>query len=297
MSRGLARSIRGSSSLHRQDSLGDTIVNTSLALITAARRYCLERFAYWCDQYSKIVQKRSNLEHDGYHYSPEALATFPRYNVLNAIRVEIERFDEAKLDDPDHTKALLILAGETADDDFTRQPIGEIDRSVMAEEREAFCAYLASLTLVDLKAVAPLPYRRVLSTEESTSIWSRLRSRWEIPRGYWYPLADCELPDVVAFKARAFDEALPNERVREILKAKGIERVWELREYGPEYEEALELFEPKYNGAEGYWTSGDLDWIIYASHECSVTVGGWLLGDLKVAWPSWQANVWTGIFD
>lgn len=267
-------------------------MNASLALHTAARRYCLERHAHWCQRYSELVRQR-----DGYHYTPEALATFPRYNVLNAIRVELERIDPAKLGDVDDTRAVLVLAGETAQDDFTQKPIGEIDERAMAEERGDFCHYIGGLKIADLSAIEKLPYRRVLTTEESKATWSRLRSRWEVPEDYWFPLADCNLPDVAAFKTNAFDEAEAHERLRDILAARGIERVWELREYGPEYEEDLALFEPYYNGAEGYWSSGDLDWIIYASHESSVTVGGWLLAELKRIWPSWQAHVWTGVFD
>jgi hypothetical protein len=264
---------------------------------TAARRYCLERHAFWCRLYSEIVCKKGDRQRDGYHYTPEALATFPRYNVLNAIRVELERIDPAKLSEPEDTRALLILAGETALDDFTQQPIGEIDERAMAEERGDFCRYIGGLKLCELSAVQTLPYRRVLTTQESQTIWSRLRSRWEIPEGYWFPLAECKLPDVVAFRTRSFDEAVSYESLRDTLEARGIERLWELREYGPEYEEELALFEPYYNGAEGYWSSGDLDWIIYASHESSVTVGGSLLGDLQRMWPPWQAHVWTGILD
>jgi hypothetical protein len=272
-------------------------VNASLALHTAARRYCLERHAYWCERYSEIVRKQGDRQRDGYHYTPEALSTFPRYNVLNAIRVELERIDPAELGSVDDTRALLVLAGETAQDDFTRKPSGEIDERAMAQERDEFCRYIDGLKVGSLSAIEELPYRRVLTTEESKAIWSRLRSRWEIPQGYWFPLADCELPGVVAFKTREFDEAVAYERMREVLASRGIARVWELREYGPEYEQDLGLFEPYYNGAEGYWSSGNLDWIIYASHESSVTVGGWLLAELKRIWPSWQSHVWTGVFD
>jgi hypothetical protein len=267
-------------------------------LHTAARRYCLERHAYWCEQYSEIVSKRGDRQRDGYHYTPEALATFPRYNVLNAIRVEVERIDPAELGDADNTKALLLLAGQTAEDDFTRRPIGKIDERAMAEEREAFCRYMGALGPSDLDAVGRLAYRRVLTNDESQTIWSRLRSRWQIPEGYWYPLVECKLPDdIAAFKTIAFDETVPHERLRDILTTSGIDRVWELREYGPEYEVDCALFEPYFNGAEGYWSSGDLGWIIYASHENSVTVAGWLLRELKAVWPSWQAYVWTGILD
>jgi len=281
--------------VRRQGSFGDGAVNASLALHTAARRYCLERYAYWCQQYSEIVSRGG--DRDGFHYTPEALATFPRYNVLNAIRVDVERIDPATLGDADNEKALLILAGETADDDFTRRPIGEIDENAMAEEREAFCRYMRGLAPSDLNAIEELPYRRVLAADESKSIWSRLRSRWQIPEGYWHPLAECKLPDVVAFETKAFDDAVAYEQLRAFLVAREIERVWELREYGPEYEEGVALFEPYYNGAEGYWSSGNVDWIVYASHERSVTVGGWLLGELKALGPSWQDHVWTGVFD
>ncbi len=225
------------------------------------------------------------------------MATFPRYNVLNAIRVELERIDPAKLGEPEDTRALLILAGETALDDFTQLPIGEIDERAMAEERSEYCRYIGGLELSDLSAIETLPYRRILTAQESKTIWSRLRSRWEIPEGYWFPLAECKLPDVVAFKTRSFNEAVAYKSLRETLATRGIEHLWELREYGPEYEEDLALFEPYYNGAEGYWSSGGLNWIIYASHESSFTVGGSLLGDLQRMWPSWRSHVWTGILD
>ena len=178
-------------------------MNSSLALHTAARRYCLERHAYWCDRYSEIVRQGGDRQRDGYHYTPEALATFPRYNVLNAIRIELERMDPTKFADLENTRSLLVVAGETAADEFTRKPLGEIDALAMAEERASFCRHIRGLKLSDLSVVEPLPYRRVLTTAASQAIWSRLRSRWEIANGYWYPLADSKPPGVVAFQTCA----------------------------------------------------------------------------------------------
>jgi hypothetical protein len=105
------------------------------------------------------------------------------------------------------------------------------------------------------------------------------------------------LPDIVAFNAEAFAAAVPHQRLQDILTARGIERVWELREFGPEYEQEVSLIEPRYHGAEGYWSSEGLAWVIYASHENSVTVAGWLLQEFKKEWPSWEALVWTGALD
>ncbi len=271
-------------------------MNESLALHTAARRYCLQHHAYWCERYSELLNKGGDRRPDRFHYSDEALATFPRYKILDAIRVEIERIDPAELGDLETTRALLILAGEIAEGDF-KGPINQIEQRAKAEERETFCRYIREFAVADLNAVEALPFRRVLTTEESKAIWLRLQEQWQIADGGWYPLADCTLPDVETFKSEAFYEAIPHQRLQIILAAREIERVWELREYGPEYEEDVSLFDPFYNGAEGYWSSGDLDWIIYASHESSITVAGWLLESLKAIWPAWQTQLWDRSFD
>jgi hypothetical protein len=266
----------------------------AFALHNIAIRYCMERHAYWCEQYSEIVRTRGERQSDGYNYTAEALATFPRYNVLNAIRVELERIDPEKLGDMDSTRDLLILAGQAAEDVFTRPPTGDIQARVMNEEREEFCRFVRALKSSDLDIIEKLPYQRVLTEAEAKSIWAHVRSKWQIKEGFWYPLSDCELPDVLAFDTEAFEKALPQEVLQNILATRGIKRVFELREYGPEYEQDLALFEPSYNGAEGYWISNDLDWIFYASHESSITVGGLILKELKTIWPEWASHLWTG---
>jgi hypothetical protein len=271
-------------------------VNIALALHTAARRYCLDRYAFWCERYAEIANRAGDRESDGYHYTPEALSTFPRYNVVNAILVEIERIHPGSLGDFEETKALLICVGRIGEDDCTRKPIGRIDERAIEEERDAFCRFVSELSPSDLTAVPPLPFRRVLTADESRTLWAHLRERWQISEGCWYPLADRALADVVAFQADAFSETAPASRLQDILRTRGIESVWELREYGPEYEEDVSLFDAYYDGAEGYWSSVGLDWIVYASHESSITVGGWFLQELKVIWPSWQDHVWTGVY-
>jgi hypothetical protein len=273
-------------------------VNAPEALHTAARRYCLERGAHWVERYAEVMRQGRDREPDGYDYTPVALATYPRYNVLGAIRVELERIDPANLGTLEDTRELVILAGMAAESMSTR-PHGEIQPRAMAEEREAFCRYVAGLQPSDLDAIAPLPYRRVLTAKEAGSIWSALRARWQIPAEYWfwYPLADCALPDVVAFDAEAFAAAAPYQWLQDLLTARGIERVWELREGGPEYEIEVSLFQPEYDGAEGYWSSADLALVIYASHENSGTVGGWLLQEFKKDWPAWETLVWPRALD
>lgn len=271
-------------------------MNLAQSLHTAARRYCNEQFNHWATKYSAICRAGRDRAADRYHYTPEALGVFPRYNVLNAIRIELERIDPNELDDLNDTRELIVLAGTAADDDFTRKPIGQIDADAMARERESFCDFIRGLSDSELQCIEPLPYQRVLSHSESDALWSRVRDRWQIANGYWFPLAECSLPDVVAFQDRSFNEFSSTFNLIDLLSSRGISRVWELREYGPEYEQDVSLFDPQYNGAEGYWSSDGLDWIVYASHESSITIGGWLLAEIKEHWPEWKQRIWDSPF-
>jgi hypothetical protein len=124
-----------------------------------------------------------------------------------------------------------------------------------------------------------------------------MRGRWNVQEGnYWHPLMGLDLPqNVIAFQQAWFDAALPPAALQGILAEHGVARVWELREYGPEYEIELAEMEPEYTGAEGYWTSSTMDWLIYASHESSITVAGeWLMAEVKAAWPEWEQHIYTG---
>jgi len=70
--------------------------------------------------------------------------------------------------------------------------------------------------------------------------------------------------------------------------------VWELRA-GPahnQYEMDVADLRLSQRPAETYWTSSKMDWLIYASHEDSYTVGGeWLLNGVKRAWPEREQHI------
>ena len=264
------------------------------ALHTAARRYCMERSRLWSERYAVQRAARGSLP-DPY-YTPEEYAVFTRYNVLDAILVGVERVTPRDYRTVEELRAFLVLAGQTAESDFTRPPNNEIAARTMAEERSLFCDYIERLSEPELLGVAPLPYRRSLTPDENTRLWSALDRHWGTGSGYWHPLGAEEMPpNVIAFQAAWFDEEVPTEVLRGLLAGRGVQRLWELREHGPEYEIELALFEPYYNGAEGYWTAGQMDWLIYASHESSITVAGdWLIESLKASWPNWHQRLYTG---
>lgn len=82
------------------------VMTEELALHTAARRYCEERAAYWHTRYAELG---SHIDRSG--YTTEQKNIFPRYNVLEAILVEVKRFCPESFTSSEEAREMLILAG------------------------------------------------------------------------------------------------------------------------------------------------------------------------------------------
>ncbi len=258
------------------------------ALHTAARSYCQERIDYWHQRYSQLGQPGFR---DGRHYSDRHKKVFPRYNVLECILVEVERLRPEACRDLREFRNRLWSIGQSAQGHCTEYPRGTIEQRATQEERDLFSAFVDDLQAEALEEVMPLPYRRTLLDEESREVWDRIGQLFGLEaHEHWYPLQGERPPNTVAFAADPFYQHLPISRLQSLLADAGVSKVWELREYGPEYEMDLALLDPIYNGAEGYWTSESLDWLLYASHESTVTVSGaWLLVRIQAVWPEWES--------
>lgn len=261
---------------------------------SAARRYCEERYAYWVKEYTKI--RGPGFGQFKKTYSKKELSIFPRYNVLKAILEEIERFTPDDFDDLNEARNLIAEAGNTAENIFTENPTGEIEKRVMDEERKSYIKYINEITDEILDSTPLMPFRKTLSDKESDLIWKRITDIWGIQGSDWYPITGNKPANVEAFEDKYFYSNISTNNLIEALSSQGTNRIWELREYGAEYEIVIELFNPYYNGAEGYWTSDSLDWLLYCSHESSITVGGWLLDEIKKLWPFWRKHIWMGPF-
>lgn len=265
-------------------------------LHTAIRRYCMERYSYWTKKYGELAS--AGKDRSGYEYTKEALYTFPRYNVLNAILVEVERHRPVDFTSLNEAKRVFKNVATNAQNLFTQPPNGTLEQQAMDEEREALDHFISKVSEDDLSFVKPLFYRRVLTAEEGATIRDRLQTDWGVSQGYWYPLTDRKREDIEAFQDNYFEKEVGIETLRTIFRTHGIETLWEMREDGINYELELSVFEPYYNGNEGYWCDATFEWIIYASHESSVTIGGWLLAEVKDVWSGWKQRVWTTpVFD
>ena len=260
-------------------------MDETTALHTAARRYCETRFSEWVQVYEDLQRREhwqaENLFKPGWDYSEEAYRTFPRYRVAKNTRIEIERLRVNSRINLPEMKAFIIAASTKAENELKTELQNELASAVIHEEAEDFRVYVEALTPRDLVQVAPLPYRRVLSKEESERFWNGLRKIWSIGDDYWFPLkAGAMPPSVLAFHNDYFESINGQHILRDALERRGVSTVLLLHEFGdPEYEVELEIYEPGYrDGGEQYSTSEHADWIVYASHESSITIGGeWLI--------------------
>jgi hypothetical protein len=279
------------------------------ALHTAVRRYCDERAERIERDYAALLEAEARAREQAGHtpavspgYSPEGLATFPRYNVLYAIQAAVEAFVPGDLGSLEQARELLAAAIMTAESGSTRPPNGETQQRVMDEERELLDRYTQKITTNDLLGVEPLPFRRTLSRAESNQLRSELERRWGIEPGYWYPLdrgrGKTAPEHTLAFNAAPFEHPELQELVRSRLAGLGITRLFELHEYDRDTEDKeieLALLDPSYygNGGEGIWTDDSFTCVIYASHEESTTIAGRdLLPALQHAWPDWQHHLY-----
>jgi hypothetical protein len=313
----------------------------------------MERADYWRAQYAEIAKNSERPAKSGLlrtlgltvpGRSPKGLSIYPRYNLLDATLVEIERYVPADFSSLEDLRASLVASCEAAFGEETRPPdlvlspddlfssvddvppfsklgdeikalgrnakiVGghESERNrrtksrAMQEERDAFIQFVSTRTEADLSAVEAFPYRRTLGDDEIDRLLAMLKSRWGID-GEWYPLdraPDADPPaDAVAFRARPFFDKRLVGALQSMFAATGVERVFELREGGSSasYEIDLALLRPSYNFDEGYWFDRSADWVIYASQDGSVTVGGAsVLASLKSVWHDWSDHLFTEV--
>jgi hypothetical protein len=247
-------------------------------LYTFARRTCMDRHAYWATLYGELAQAGRDRIDFG-DYTDEALAIFPRYNVLQAVLDAVEALDADALPGFEELRSLLIGAAETASSDFTTPMANPIHQRAMAEERQTLSGIFRDVSVTELADVEPLPYRRTLRADEVQSSRSAIARAWGAPDGYWYPLGPKTRDSLVALELFGIEAALQG-RIARFFADHGIERVIELREYGACYELEAGAEEVAYNGAEGFWTAPGSEWIIYCSHEGTITLGGTIAAEI-----------------
>ena len=64
---------------------------------------------------------------------------------MNAIRVAVESIDPDTVDDFNRTQEVLDSLGHSANDQFTVDPLGDIERNAQDDERNKYSKFVRSL--------------------------------------------------------------------------------------------------------------------------------------------------------
>ena len=245
------------------------------ALVTTARRYCMDNHSYWANRYS------NEMSHNNNPYSDNDYNLFPRYNALAAILLGVEIFVGQTFTSLDNCKQELKHIGLTSQTPFTSGRQNDIERNAIQDERNKFVKFIDSITENDLGLVEALPYRRKLKDEEAKQIRQQLLDNWNYDGSYWEPL-DNRSPKPTVFLMKEIVTQEDIDKIIQIVSEKADKKIFEVSEDRNDYEIEIDSFSPDLY--ETICFDNSFDWVVYGSHESTIAFGGtWLIekiGDL-----------------
>ena len=152
----------------------------------------------------------------------------------------------------------------------------------LAYIREAEEAFLALLETVQPDCAAPeIPYLRYLTGEERKNVIVRFRASWGyIPHKYWYPMNGQESREDRLFLHMDHVE----DYLLEIERFLGLpeNHIYSYGEGDCAGRDCMEMAElVGYNGFENACCDKDFTWLIYFSHEETVTFAGSILPEIR----------------
>lgn len=258
-------------------------------LITSARHYCKDNFVFWADKYQKESSGNYNP------YSDNDYNIFPRYNVLTAIQQGVETLVGQEFQSFENCKQYLTdiglkshsiftigsnddihLLGESGKGKSTTGRQNPIAKNAMKEERTKFIEFINSRTTENISQVQPMPYRHRLTDQEMISVRKKLTELWNYDGEYWNPLDD-KSPKETVFLMKDNLTKFDCKKIFDFIAANSNKRLFEITEDKIDYEIELDSFE--IDLYETIVTDKSFEWVIYGSHEGTITFGGTFLID------------------
>lgn len=193
---------------------------------------------------------------------------------------------------------------QTCLDEFYERTKGyfKIGHLKMAESiKLRFIEFVKELNVDELTDVLPIPYERRLTDKELEALAVSLKTNfdfgsWKDHNGYWEPLANTEnSKPFIYFNVDLFKNEDVN-KIIQIAQSLSDNTVFKLTEFDLHYEVETSLMNLKWKGYESAYCNKAVDWLIYLSHEGTITfAGGKLLAKIEKAFPEFiaQKNPWN----
>lgn len=234
------------------------------ALITAARRYCIDHHAYWANRYRN---ERSGQDFPVYTYSDSDYDLFPRYSILAAILGEIEMLVGKAV----VSREMLVQVGFSAELPLTEGEDHPIEIAAIQQEREKFIHFIQTLTPEALEQITPLPHRRRLDAAEKEGVDQQLLERWYYDGNYWDPI-DPRCPSEVIYLAKGAVTKEDYQSIIRFIDGNAVPYLLEVTEEGVITEITSGDVDP--DCYETAYCDAHYTWIIYGSHEGTITFAG-----------------------
>ncbi|MCQ2430174.1 MAG: hypothetical protein MJ192_07585 [Clostridia bacterium] len=160
---------------------------------------------------------------------------------------------------------------------FLVRPKNKSEEFRISKIRNVFAAQLDRVLAGEIDGDMPvLPYRRVLTGDEAKEVREKFTSVWHYDGSYWYPLSDC-LPDGMGEHAFYLpeDHVMPHWDALMTLLGLPERPVYKAKEYDPDglfYELTGEMTSCGFT--ESAYSGADFSWLIYFSHEGTVSFAG-----------------------
>jgi hypothetical protein len=235
------------------------------ALLTIARRYCLEQHFYWADKYSH-EQSGNNSP-----YSDNDYNLFPRYNALNAILQGLETIVGQPFVSLDICKKEIKQIGLNNQDMFISGKQNPVSRAAIQDEKKKFIKFVDNVSAIDLENIEPLPHKRRLKEEEANQIRRQLHEIWNYDGSYWEPL-DNKSPQPTLFLMKENVNDNDIEKIIQFIATKADEKIFAISEDRIDYEIEIDSFSPDLY--ETICCDKTFEWVIYGSHESTIAFGG-----------------------
>ena len=251
----------------------------------------MDEHAFWLAKYAVFPY--------GGSYTRDAYGIFPRYRLADETLVNIERVAFGEDTVLEEARQILLNAGVNAFNALAKQLRGQKEAVVALQEQLASYQFFIKRYDPLSAEILHLPFRRVLAEEEVTNLWRFLQHHWRIRgAGYgWFPISDDARPvGSLTFHTDLWDARRGDALFQHFLASTDISRCYVLRELGPpDYELDCELANPAYDGSESFLFI-NAGWIVYVSHESSLTLVGSIAAFFQEQWDDADALAYGGPF-
>jgi hypothetical protein len=165
--------------------------------------------------------------------------------------------------------------------------------------KSQFLQFVNRVNVDELTEVSPIPFERRLTDEESERIETSLKEKfdfgsWKDKNYYWEPLSKTlnQIP-LVYFEKELFKSAV-TQKIVDIIKSISGDRIFLLTDENINYE--VDISSLSVYWIESAYCNFEADWLIYISHEGTITFSGEvLLSQIENALPEImvEKNPWN----